>query len=701
MNGSRTPWPALIAVALIATLSGVRTLGGGFLSDDLLLDFFTDHAQPGMVADWRGAFADFARPWLDLPAPLYRPMVSVSMCSDLAAGGGSALPFHVTNLGLHVAYAVLCAALCARIAHRGRTIAALLGGAVVALHPIAVEPVAWIAARNSSLEIVFHALALLAFAVYLTGPGRIARAAVVAGSLLALCTKESAVVLPVSLLAVDWLLRPHHPLGLRIRTHLGLLPLWIGYVALRIGLLGTLASAPASPGDVDAWTALSGKLRALFAAPVTGSVWLDLLALPLWFTVGFVLLRARRTTLLICALWLGAHLAPTWQMPVQAGLSGSRLIYGALLPLAVLVGTAAARAPRSIGAVAAVMLVVSAFGGRRLVDRYRAAWDEMRVMATDLASHARDATPTTPLVLGAMPPTRTGVPPFNHNGWFAAGWPPQQTAPIRVVSAGYVTTPTPGAEVLHHDGSPLCALWEQGCTILAWDAATSRFLARRRPAGPVELPALTRVGDTKRFAFATPAPAAHLQMVTLRTTRGAHGGRLTWHTAVPDLPHELAGIDFGEGIDFRGGTQFAIDLSHALGLPSLSTFGIGIDALEVALDGDAQITSLEAAPRVPDLDVGEHLDGRRLGAAEFLAALRTPRAEGSLRLIVQTAMGAVVVPFDAHGVMGSTTPLLDALRVLARASRDDQVLFWFESLTPSGMPGFARSAIDRFVLAPD
>jgi hypothetical protein len=199
-----------------------------------------------------------------------------------------------------------------------------------------------------------------------------------------------------------------------------------------------------------------------------------------------------------------------------------------------------------------------------------------------------------------------------------------------------------------------------------------------------------------------PVPADRLGAVTIRTRGGAVGGHLTWETSIADLPAELAGLDFGPGEAEGDGVVFHLDLGRALGLPSLATFGVPITALAVTLSSDVEVISLEVGARVPDLRLGNRYDGASLDLATFAARTQTPVASAAaeLRLVVQTAMGAVVVPCTAGSPVTVTPALRDALVVLNAASRERTILYWFEARMPQGRAGSARSRVDHFVLAP-
>ena len=140
----RAGWLVLIP-SVVALLVYAPTLTGGFLSDDFLLDCLLDRSTDEVRVSWGAVLADFARPWLGIEGSvLYRPVMSVSYAIDLLLGGGSPVPFHVTNVLAHVIATASCAWLCARFSPARPRLAAVVGGLLFALHPAAVEATAWV-----------------------------------------------------------------------------------------------------------------------------------------------------------------------------------------------------------------------------------------------------------------------------------------------------------------------------------------------------------------------------------------------------------------------------------------------------------------------------------------------------------------------------------------------------------------------------
>lgn len=189
----RLSWLAL-AVPL-AVLAWGRALDGGFIREDF-------HRLERVLAGapWNGAM------WLDAGINTYWSR-QVSLALDaltLPAFGLTPLGWHALNLAIHLAVALLAGRLL--LALGGTLRAALLAVLLVALSPMAVEPVCWIAARDDSIAALFALSAALATVLSVRGGPRLPWwAASLAATLFALFAKESALPLPAALFALAWL----------------------------------------------------------------------------------------------------------------------------------------------------------------------------------------------------------------------------------------------------------------------------------------------------------------------------------------------------------------------------------------------------------------------------------------------------------------------------------------------------------------
>jgi tetratricopeptide (TPR) repeat protein len=173
------------------------------------------------------------RIWFSLDSPSqYFPLVYTMFRFEHALWGLNPTGYHLVNLLLHVANALLVWRLLVRLNLTG----AWLAGMIFALHPVHVESVAWITERKNVLMGFFFLLALLAwieFADKRTQHAWRFYALALGFYILALFAKSTACTLPAALLLILWLKK--EPITMRRLTQIGpfvLLGLAMGLVAI-------------------------------------------------------------------------------------------------------------------------------------------------------------------------------------------------------------------------------------------------------------------------------------------------------------------------------------------------------------------------------------------------------------------------------------------------------------------------------------
>jgi tetratricopeptide (TPR) repeat protein len=193
-------WLALAPFALLLVYSSC--LRGGFIWDDGTWTVNSAYYYQNL----RGLITI----WTDVTAmQQYFPVTATSFWLDWQLWGAWSLPYHVENVLLHAASALLLW----RVLIQLRAPAATLAAAIFALHPMMVESVAWITERKNTLSLVFMLLALLTHPVFqdltrmsaCSGPRRW-RAHAISALLFvaALLAKITACVLPPALLVLVW-----------------------------------------------------------------------------------------------------------------------------------------------------------------------------------------------------------------------------------------------------------------------------------------------------------------------------------------------------------------------------------------------------------------------------------------------------------------------------------------------------------------
>ena len=123
---------------------------GGFIWDD------DAHVTRPELRSWHGLY----RIWFDLGATQqYYPLLHSAFWVEHKLWGDATLGYHLVNILLHAAAAVLVALILRRLAIPG----AYLAAAIFALHPVHVESVAWITEQKNTLSAVFYLGAMLVY----------------------------------------------------------------------------------------------------------------------------------------------------------------------------------------------------------------------------------------------------------------------------------------------------------------------------------------------------------------------------------------------------------------------------------------------------------------------------------------------------------------------------------------------------------
>jgi Tfp pilus assembly protein PilF len=299
----------------------------------------------------------------------YRPLMSFAYLIAYKVFGPIPFGFHLMNLVFHVAIVLLLFAVTERLF--GNRLLSFIAAGLFALHPIHTESVAWVAAIT---DLELSAFFLLTFFLYLRIGERegesqrswVLYLGIIAAYILALLSKEQALVLPALLIVYEHFYR-RNAAGTRFaekfQRYLPVCLVAIAYVAFRRFALGGFAPAIWRPNM--SWTTVL-----LSALALTGS-YLRKLIWPTHLTAFYVFhesdsFRDPRVLagifgLVVCAgifvwlwrrdravsfafLWMGATLAPVlnprW-MPAQV--FAERYLYLPSIGFCWLLGWAAAK----------------------------------------------------------------------------------------------------------------------------------------------------------------------------------------------------------------------------------------------------------------------------------------------------------------------------------------------------------------------
>lgn len=168
----------------------------------------------------------------------YHPLTLLALAIQRALFGDSPFGYHLVSLLLHLGVTFLAWRFTLRLT--GRVVAALAAGLLFGLHPLHVEPVAWLSDQKDLLYSLFF---LTAADTYLRtrdeGDAGALHRRVLPLFLLALLSKALAVTLPLVLLLIDW----HRDGGIGRRALLAKVPLFA--LSLLFGVIAVNAQASA------------------------------------------------------------------------------------------------------------------------------------------------------------------------------------------------------------------------------------------------------------------------------------------------------------------------------------------------------------------------------------------------------------------------------------------------------------------------
>ena len=325
--------------------------------------------------------------------------------------GPGAAAVHATNVLLHALTAWLLFAGISRAT--GRRGPAAFAALVFALHPLAVESIAWAAMRGRVLGGFFFACALYACPFSRDGGGRGggARAILfVLAALLGLAAHPAVAVLPIVVLALELAggsksegRAPRTPvIAAAVAAAAAFVLAWATAAPAAPGALARIAAAPLGlvstasrfflPVDL-AHAYPHPALDAEGGLPVVGAglAWV-ILAVAVF---GGLRTVRRAPEVVAGVLWFAAAVLVSSLLPYGEGLGGDRHAYLALPGLAFAVGAAARRflegrpaAARAVSLPAALLLVAAALGARAQVAFWR---DDAGLHGRSLAVSERNA----------------------------------------------------------------------------------------------------------------------------------------------------------------------------------------------------------------------------------------------------------------------------------------------------------------------
>jgi len=205
-SGAARLWPAPgtkeIVLCAATFLAFVGTLAFGFVYDDrpqiitnpaihawsYLPRYFTSHVWNDIYSGRVGNY--------------YRPLFLVWLRLNYAAWGLTPQWWHLTTVLCHVLVTYLVFRLTQSLTGDRNT--AFLAGLLFGLHPAHIENVAWVSGVTDSLMAIFFLASLCAYLRYRDDKKKVWLCATIAAFALALLIKETAIVLPLLIVAYEW-----------------------------------------------------------------------------------------------------------------------------------------------------------------------------------------------------------------------------------------------------------------------------------------------------------------------------------------------------------------------------------------------------------------------------------------------------------------------------------------------------------------
>jgi hypothetical protein len=362
---------AVASIVVLALASSLTSITNKFAFDDAHI-ISQNPAVHSLAGWWRFFGLSYWPP--ELGGDLYRPLTILSFALQWAAGDGSPLIFHATNI---VLYALVCAAFFGVVAQLLPRAGAWVAGALFAVHPLHVEVVGNVVGQGELWAALFM---LLGLHVFLRGRirgsfSRVEAVGIVICYVLAMISKEHSILFPLLLAAAEITVIPRtrslraritelRPLLLALAAS-GLLFLWA-----RISVLAISRGVPPEPPML-----FVGEPYGVRAVTMMGVVleWLRLLlwpaelsadysprhidlftGLPLVPIVGAVILAAvaaigwqtRRSfpVVTFAILWLGiALLIPSNLIVLTGVVLAERTLFLATAPAMLAIGFCVAR----------------------------------------------------------------------------------------------------------------------------------------------------------------------------------------------------------------------------------------------------------------------------------------------------------------------------------------------------------------------
>ncbi len=187
-------------IALIAVLVFTAILYSGSVKNSILYGW--DDGEYIENADIRQF--DVSKFFSTYYLGMYQPLAVLTISANYQAAHDNPVPYHTTNLLIHLINVILVFYLFYSLA--GRIDIATFISLLFAIHPMNVEAVEWIAARSTGLYSMFYLAALLSYLAFLKKKSILYLVLTFVFFLLSCLTKSMAMTLPLVLFTFDYYL---------------------------------------------------------------------------------------------------------------------------------------------------------------------------------------------------------------------------------------------------------------------------------------------------------------------------------------------------------------------------------------------------------------------------------------------------------------------------------------------------------------
>lgn len=314
-------WRVLLLASLAALLAILYapTFLMGFVTDDFIeVGARHDDALDSLAHDdlslWFARFRERALIDPVSGVEIFRPTRQVIFWADYFMWHLNPVGYHITNLLLLFATCLVVALLTWRLTRRRS--AGLVAGLLFALHPAHTAPISEVASRGHALAGLFVALTVL---FYVLPPTRRNRILAVLSCVLAIGSKETALVTPALLALYEIIYHRDEIWRAPHRVVLRQLPFWLitaGAIGLRFLLFGRLSDSPYSIGSWSLTYQVQGYSLFTLEPFISDISDVQTILFLLALVILMVLYRARREVS-FGTLWVPVSLLFTLASPPQ------------------------------------------------------------------------------------------------------------------------------------------------------------------------------------------------------------------------------------------------------------------------------------------------------------------------------------------------------------------------------------------------